>query len=55
MGIETDFYKNVNSIGNKYRAFEMTSLIGSAYRGIVNAKLHNGEGCYSPFYEYGYA
>ena len=33
----------------------MTSLIGSAYRGIVNAKLHNGEGCYSPFYAYGYA
>lgn len=54
-GIVTEFYRNVNATGNQYRAFEMTSLIGSAYRGIVNAKLQNGDKGYSAFYEYGYA
>ena len=32
----------------------MTSLIGSAYRGIVNAKLQNGDKQYSQYYEFGY-
>lgn len=54
-GIDARLYRNVNARGNYHRAFEMTSLIGSAYRGIVNAKLQNGDKSYSAFYEYGYA
>lgn len=53
-GITPVYYKNVNARGNAHRAFDMTSLVGSAYRGIVNAKLHNGDKIYSQFYEYGY-
>lgn len=53
-GIATLFYKNVNSRGNYHRAFDMTSLIGSGYRGVVNSKLQNGNKVYTPFYEYGY-
>ncbi len=48
------WYKNVNARGNAHRAFDMTSLTGSAYRGVVNAKLQNGDRQYSQFYEYGY-
>ncbi|MGN0460903.1 MAG: HAD family hydrolase [Ruminococcus sp.] len=53
-GISPIYYKNVNARGNAHRAFDMTSLIGSAYRGIVNAKLQNGDKTYSQYYEYGY-
>lgn len=53
-GIAPIYYKNVNQRGNAHRAFDMTSLVGSAYRGIVNAKLQNGDKKYSQFYEYGY-
>lgn len=53
-GITSVYYKNVNVRGNSHRAFDMTSLVGSAYRGIVNAKLQNGDKTYSQFYEYGY-
>ncbi|MCD8025876.1 MAG: HAD-IA family hydrolase, partial [Clostridiales bacterium] len=53
-GITAVWYKNVNARGNSHRAFDMTSLVGSAYRGIVNAKLQNGSREYSQFYEFGY-
>lgn len=53
-GIDTVFYKNVNARGNCHRAFDMTSLVGSAYRGIVNAKLQSGFEQFSQFYEFGY-
>ena len=53
-GFKPIYYKNVNTRGNAHRAFDMTSLIGSAYRGIVNAKLQNGDKTYSQYYEYGY-
>ena len=52
--IEPIWYKGVNPRGNAHRAFDMTSLIGSAYRGIVNAKLQNGDKQYSQYYEFGY-
>lgn len=52
--IEPVWYKGVNPRGNAHRAFDMTSLIGSAYRGIVNAKLQNGDKQYSQYYEFGY-
>lgn len=47
-------YKNVNALGNKYRTKGMSSLIGSAYAGVVNSHLYNGLEKYSPLYEYGY-
>lgn len=53
-GFDTVFYKNVNQRGNPHRAFDMTSLVGSAYRGLVNAKLQCGDRSYSAFYEFGY-
>lgn len=53
-GFTSVFYKNVNQRGNPHRAFDMTSLIGSAYRGVVNTKLQCGAFNCSQFYEFGY-
>lgn len=53
-GITGKHYPNVNRIGNKYRACEMSAVTGSLYRGIVNAHLHNGSREFSREYEYGY-
>lgn len=55
-GFNTIYYKNVNDIGNKYRATfnGMSEFVGSAYGGIVNTHLHNGLKQYSPYYEYGF-
>lgn len=53
-GIETRFYQNVNEAGSVFRARGMSHLAGSAYRGIVNARLHNGRDCFTPYYEVGY-
>ena len=36
------------------RARDMSAVVGSLYRGVVNGKLHNGSQAYSPLYEYGY-
>lgn len=46
---------NVNACGSSYRPDEMSRIVGSAYKGIVNAKFHNGLEEYPPLYEYGYA
>ena len=53
-GLHAIFYKSVNAIGQKYRADGMSTLVGSAYRGLINAHLHNGVQTYSPYYEYGF-
>jgi len=53
-GIKSNYYKNVNEIGNPFRADGMSDLVGSAYSGIVNAHLHNGIKQYNPYYEYGF-
>lgn len=53
-GIENRYYQNVNEAGSPFRAGNMSHLIGSAYRGMVNAKLHSGRWTYSPYYEVGY-
>ncbi len=52
--IESIYYSNVNVNGKKYRPKYMSRLIGSAYEGIVNRKLHNGLDTFSHPYEYGY-
>lgn len=46
---------NTNTAGNPYRPANMSRLVGSAYCGLVNARLHSGSGNYSMLYEYGYA
>lgn len=53
-GLNAIFSKNCNIAGMKYRAENMSPLIGSAYAGIVNMHLHNGLKSYSPYYEFGY-
>lgn len=47
-------FDNVNDKGYPYRTLNMSEIIGGAYSGIVNAKLHNGLNKFSPQYEYGY-
>lgn len=52
-GFQAYYYENVNLSGGKHRP-DMSPLIGSAYSGIVNARLHSGNEHYSLQYEYGY-
>lgn len=53
-GISTCHYVNVNAVGMPYRAEDMSAIIGSAYRGLVNAHIHNGLEEYNNPYEFGY-
>lgn len=53
-GVDNIRYQNVNEKGNKFRAEHMSHLVGSAYRGIINAHLHNGTKRYTPYYEMGF-
>lgn len=53
-GLDTKYYKAVNAVGEPFRADGMSNLIGSAYAGIVNARLHCGLKKYPIYYEYGY-
>lgn len=52
--IETFWIENVNEKGNVFRTKDMSAIVGSAYRGITNAKIHNKCTILSPEYEYGY-
>lgn len=54
-GIGTVFMRSVSSYGNGHRPWDMTDLVGSAYRGIVNNKLCSGTCRASAYYEFGYA
>ena len=53
-GLEAIHYKNCHEIGQQYRTDGLSSLVRSAYYGIVNTHLHNGTETYSPYYEYGF-
>ncbi len=53
-GLAARLYQNVNEAGNPYRALGMSHLAGSAYRGVINARLHSGMERFSPYYEVGY-
>lgn len=46
---------NPNTAGSAYRPAAMSRVVGSAYCGLVNARLHSGAEKYSMLYEYGYA
>ena len=53
-GWAANHYPNVNDLGEWYRARDLSAVTGSLYRGIVNARLHNGLHTYSKEYELGY-
>ncbi|SDB32051.1 HAD-IA family hydrolase [Butyrivibrio sp. INlla16] len=53
-GIETLLYPIINRNELLYRAQDMSYLVGSAYRGLVNAQIYSCRNVYSMEYEYGY-
>ena len=53
-GFSTYYYPNVNQIGSKYRPGNMSSHLGSVYKGLVNSYIHNGKNTYSKLYELGF-
>lgn len=53
-GLATMHYQNINKNMLLYRPYDMSALIGSAYRGIVSTYLYNGLNKYSMEYEYGF-
>lgn len=53
-GFATLHYPNVNRMALSYRAYDLSPLIGGAYRGIVDNHLYQGGRSYSVEYEYGF-
>ena len=53
-GLDVYHYPNINGQTMLYRPFDMSYLIGSAYRAIVSAHIYNGRNSYSMEYEYGF-
>ena len=53
-GFDTVFYPNVNRNQLLYRPFDMSAIVGGAYRGIVGSHIYNGLNVYSREYEYGF-
>lgn len=47
-------YPNANHSMMMYRPFDMSPIVGSAYRGLVSNHIYNGLHTYSREYEYGY-
>lgn len=48
-GFTPCYYVNVNRAGNPHRCADLTALVGSAYRGIVNNRLYCGAYHETPF------
>ena len=53
-GIDVVHYPQTGRYDNLYRPHDMSSIVGSAYRGIVNNHIYNCSARYSVEYEYGY-
>lgn len=53
-GLDVMPYQNVNKNMMLYRAFDMSSMVGSAYRAIVSNWLYSGLRKFSMEYEYGF-
>ncbi|QFJ53755.1 HAD family hydrolase [Pseudobutyrivibrio xylanivorans] len=55
-GFDTLYYPNVNRKTLLFRSYDMSPIIGGAYRGIVNNRIYSGadEKSTSMEYEYGY-
>lgn len=53
-GFETEYYPNVNKNAALYRPYDMSPMVGGAYRGIVDNHIYCGIRSYSMEYEYGF-
>lgn len=53
-GIDTRYYIACRDLGKPHRGMGMSPLIGSAYNGLINTRLHNGTERFSEYWEYGY-
>ena len=53
-GFDTAFYPNENRNQLLYRPFDMSAIVGGAYRGIIGSHIYNGLKTYSREYEYGF-
>ena len=53
-GFTAILYKNVNELGNKYRADDMSAITGSIYCGLINSYIYNGIKKFSLPYEFGF-
>lgn len=54
VGFDALYYPNVNKNCLLYRPYDMSPIVGGAYRGIVNTHLNSGMFKHSMEYEYGY-
>lgn len=53
-GFNSVIYPNVNQMALSYRSYDLSPMIGGAYRGIVDNHLYQGLRSYSLEYEYGF-
>ena len=53
-GIEVLHYPQINRFDRLYRPYDMSAIVGSAYRGIVDSHIYNCLNNYSMEYEYGF-
>lgn len=53
-GFDVFHYSNINRNEQLYRPYDMSYIIGSAYRALVNSRIYNGQHVYNMEYEYGY-
>lgn len=53
-GVDSFYYPNVNKMALSFRPYDMSPVIGGAYRGIVDNHLYTGLYSYSMEYEYGF-
>ncbi len=53
-GIAVMQYPNVNKNVQLYRAFDMSYMVGSAYRAVVDNRIYSGADVYTIEYEYGF-
>ena len=53
-GFSARWYPNVNRNSLEYRTYDLSPIIGGAYRGLVNNRLYNGLQSYTRNFEYGF-
>lgn len=53
-GFASMHYPNVNRMALSYRPYDMSPMVGAAYRGIVDNHLYQGGKTYTLAYEYGF-
>lgn len=54
IGITSSIYFNINNLATSYRSYDMSPVIGGAYRGIVDNHIYQGLKSYSMEFEYGF-